>query len=72
VWLGHGVALEMVVSIMGIPPNGWFIMENSIKMDDLGVLLFQDTTKWQWKVAKHEGFNGHIIVIPEHSGLATM
>ena len=47
-------------------------MENSIKMDDLGVLLFQDTTKWQWKVAKHEGFNGHIIVIPEHSGLATM
>ena len=38
------VFLVWVFPKIGVPQNGWFMMENSINMDDLGVPLFSETS----------------------------
>ena len=65
IWGFHGISI-----VMGVPPNGWFIMENTMKMDDPWVPLSQKTSEnlhmlvYSKPMSRTWAFNGVVVCLP--------
>ena len=44
---------------IGLPHNGWFMMENIIKIDDLGATFFIETPIWSYICSNDLGDVGY-------------
>ena len=54
---------------IGVPQNGWFKMENPIKMDDLGVPPFKETPIWEISAWETSGPKTRVVKFGEAVGL---
>ena len=50
---------------IGAPQNGWFILENPIKMDDSGVPLFLETPIYQCKTVRRLLYHDLFRLLPQ-------
>ena len=55
----------MGVSKIGVPQNGWFIRENHIKMDDLGVPSFSETPIWDCSLGSPKNMEVWKVILLE-------